>query len=142
MEAAGAAAGIDLSIKLDLSLARRIYELGLRACPNHGPLFASYGLMELRRGQYAEARTLFERGLVADPRHAPLYHHLAELEALHGDVQALAKLNTRAKELFPGDFTKTNSGAHQGVLQRIGESGGVDSYVVDSTEIDVGLGLA
>jgi tetratricopeptide (TPR) repeat protein len=134
MEAAGAAPGMDVSPKLDLSLSRRVYQLGLRACPEHGPLYASYGLMELRRGNYSEARSLFERGLVADPRHAPLYHHLAELEALHGDIQALAELNSRAKELFPGDFSKTTS-----VLQKIGTMDRFVQETIDHTEIEVGL---
>ncbi len=89
----------------DLSIARRVYELGLRACPNHGPLYASYGLMESRGRKFTKARKIWQRGLQFT-NHAPLYHYLAEVEALYGNFGALAGLHVKAKQLFEADFSK------------------------------------
>ncbi|CAN0044715.1 unnamed protein product, partial [Phaeothamnion confervicola] len=51
----------------------------------------------------AAARAIFERGLAVDPHHAPLFHELAQLEALVGNVEGLARLDRLARRLYPED---------------------------------------
>lgn len=84
-------------------LATMVLRRGLECAPNDASLYCALGKIELRRGQIEEARKVFEDGLSVNPLHAPLYHSLAELEAMVFNLDALAKLNKRAAELFSTD---------------------------------------
>ncbi len=121
----------------DLSIARSVYELGLRACPNHGPLYASYGLMESRGRHFTKARTILQRGLQFT-NHAPLYHHLAEVEAMYGNFGALADLHVKAKESFQTDFGKTPSSSAK-LVESVEGYFDMDTYVLDAEFLQPGV---
>lgn len=92
-------------------LAAMVLRRGLECAPNDASLYCALGKIELRRGHIEEARKVFEEGLSFNPLHAPLYHSLAELEAMVFNLDALAKLNKRAAELFNAEGLASSSPA-------------------------------
>ncbi len=123
----------------DLSVARSVYELGLRACPNYGPLYASYGLMESRGRNFTKARKILQRGLKFTS-HAPLYHHLAELEALYGNFGALADLHVKAKQSFVADFRKPSSSTAK-LVRNVEGYFDMDKHVLDAGFLQPGASV-
>ncbi|CAM9958692.1 unnamed protein product, partial [Hapterophycus canaliculatus] len=53
--------------------ATKVLKLGVRASPDHGPLYRAWAQMEHQLGNTAEARRRFEQGLEACPAYTRLY---------------------------------------------------------------------
>jgi tetratricopeptide (TPR) repeat protein len=76
--------------------ARRLFELGIRADPMHGPLYNAYGSMEARLGNVERARAVFKRGITARCSDmASVWHGLGSVELRQGDTAAARRLFLR-----------------------------------------------
>jgi tetratricopeptide (TPR) repeat protein len=76
--------------------ARRLFELGIRADPKHGPLYNAYGSMEARLGNVERARAVFKRGITARCTDmASVWHGLGSVELRQGDSAAARRLFLR-----------------------------------------------
>lgn len=62
-------------------LVEQVLQLGIRASPDHGPLYRSWAQMEYQLGNTAESRRKFEQGLEACPTYTRLYYAYADMEA-------------------------------------------------------------
>jgi hypothetical protein len=60
-----------------------------------------------------------------------LYHHYAELEAIHGNIEALCKLHARAQARFPRDSSQPGAGR---VLKRINSIESYFEFIVSSEQ--------
>ncbi|GKY99825.1 hypothetical protein MPSEU_000936300 [Mayamaea pseudoterrestris] len=81
-------------------LASLLLRRGIECAPDTPELYCALGELMMRRGNVNDARQVYEKGLEVDPMHAPLYHSLAELEAQVFNLDGLAALNKRAKNIF------------------------------------------
>mmetsp|Transcript_14963 Transcript_14963/g.41655 ORF Transcript_14963/g.41655 Transcript_14963/m.41655 type:complete len:1081 (+) Transcript_14963:354-3596(+) len=81
-------------------LADLLLRRGIECDPDNGPLYRKLGDRLLGKNKINEAREVYEEGIDSNPMHAPLYHSLAELEARICNLEALARLNKRANEIF------------------------------------------
>ena len=68
--------------------------------PDDAELYRRLGEYLVERGRINDARQVFEKGIGINPMYAPLYHSLAELEARVCNLEGLALLDQRAKEIF------------------------------------------
>jgi Tfp pilus assembly protein PilF len=73
---------------------------GIECNPNDAELYRELGEYFVGQGKIDDAREVFEKGIATNPMYAPLYHSLAELEARICNLEALARLNKRAAEIF------------------------------------------
>lgn len=61
--------------------APQVLQLGIRACPDHGPLYRSWAQLEFQAGNTADSRRVFEKGIAACPTYSRLYYAYGDMEA-------------------------------------------------------------
>lgn len=84
----------------NMGLANLLLRRGIECNPSVPKLYKTLGENLVRQRKMIEAREIFEKGISVDPTYAPIYHALAELEASLFNVEGLAALHRRTKELF------------------------------------------
>jgi tetratricopeptide (TPR) repeat protein len=83
--------------------AEREYRAELKISPNHVPSMVALALIDLEKGELAEADGLARRALDADSKNAEAHHILGRVLMAKGDLPAsLSELET-AKQLAPGN---------------------------------------
>ncbi|KAL3919789.1 MAG: hypothetical protein SGILL_003577 [Bacillariaceae sp.] len=82
---------------------------GIECNPNDAELYRELGEYLVGQGKIDDARQVFEEGMDRNPMYAPLYHSLAELEARIFNLDAMARLNKRAAEMFTANALETPS---------------------------------
>ncbi|KAH8067864.1 hypothetical protein JL720_12364 [Aureococcus anophagefferens] len=81
--------------------AEACFEDAVALDPALGPAHAALAALRRNKGDFGGCRAALARGLDDAPNYAHLWHAAAELEAILGNLDGLAKLHERARDAFP-----------------------------------------
>ena len=81
--------------------AEACFEDAVALDPALGPAHAALAALRRAKGDFGGCRAALARGLDDAPNYAHLWHAAAELEAILGNLDGLAKLHERARDAFP-----------------------------------------
>ncbi|VEU37611.1 unnamed protein product [Pseudo-nitzschia multistriata] len=111
-------------------LADLLLRRGIECDPDNGALYRKLGDRLVGKNNIDDARSVYEEGIEANPLYAPLYHSLAELEARICNLEALARLNKRANELFNNNAMEPAPRSDEALEARL-KNRPVSSFFVD-----------
>lgn len=85
----------------NLDEARRLFRLGLEACPKNRFIWLAWGALESDQGFPGRARELFREGAALNPKDAAILQAWARLEAAQGQTVTARALFDRAARVDP-----------------------------------------
>lgn len=80
--------------------ARILFELSVQYDNKHAQAWQTWGVMEMRAGNFSTAKILFECGIKSAPRHGALFHAYATMESKLGNIK-------KARAIFAAGIKKS-----------------------------------